>query len=153
MKPLHIDEAIRIEISDHAAACYPEECCGMIVEEGGRMRVVRVTNVQNERHAQDPETYPRTARTAYSMGAEAVPVLMDAERGVLRLHAFYHSHPEHEAYFSAEDKLAALGGWDEPSYPQAGQIVISVRAGQARYMKAFAWDEEAREFLETEIGR
>ena len=151
MKEVRINPAVQAAIEEHAAATYPDECCGLIVERNGALEAVRVTNIQNERHAQDPVLYPRTARTAYSMGPEAVPLLLDSERGVLRLHAFYHSHPEHEAYFSAEDKLSALGGWDEPSCPDAGQIVMSVREGSVRYAKAFAWDETARDFLEVPL--
>lgn len=151
MKEVRIPAAARAAIEEHAAACYPDECCGMIVERAGVLEVVRVGNIQNERHEQDPELYPRTARTAYSMGPEAVPVLLDAERGLLRLVAFYHSHPEHEAYFSEEDKTSAMGGWDEPSYPDAGQIVLSVREGRVRYAKAFAWDETSRDFLEIPL--
>jgi proteasome lid subunit RPN8/RPN11 len=151
VKELRIPPAVEAAIREHAAATYPEECCGMIVEENGRLEARRVANVQNQRHAEDPEHYPRTAKTAYSMGADAVPLLLAADRGTLRLHAFYHSHPEHEAYFSDEDKLSALGGWDEPNYPQAGQIVVSVRDGTARYAKAFAWDEAKRDFVEVAL--
>jgi len=150
-RELHIPAAVRTAIDAHAAETYPDECCGVIVERDGELSAVRVSNVQNERHEQDPQLYPRTARTAYSMGPEAVPILLDAERGRLRLHAFYHSHPEHEAYFSAEDKTSALGGWDEPNYPDAGQIVISVREGRPRYAKAFAWDPAARDFVEVTL--
>ena len=83
--------------------------------------------------------------------SEAVPILLDAERGKLRLVSFFHSHPEHEAYFSEEDKTSALGGWDEPNYPDAAQIVFSVRQGAVRYAKAFAWDEAARDFVEISM--
>ena len=151
MKELRITTAVENAMKEHAATAYPDECCGIVVERGGALEAVRVTNVQNERHAQDPEHYPRTARTAYSMGPEAVPILLAAERGTLRLHAFYHSHPEHEAYFSAEDKTAALGGWDEPNYPDAGQIVFSVREGTVRYAKAFAWSDGERDFVEVPL--
>jgi len=151
LRELRITAAVREIMEEHAAACYPEECCGIVVERGGVLEAVRVSNVQDERHAKDPGLYPRTARTAYSMGAEAVPILLDAERGRLRLHAFYHSHPEHEAYFSAEDKTSALGGWDEPSYPDAGQIVMSVREGVVRYAKAFAWNDGDRDFVEVPL--
>jgi [CysO sulfur-carrier protein]-S-L-cysteine hydrolase len=133
----------------HACETYPDECCGMIVERDGREEAVRVMNIQNELHATDPEQYPRTAAIAYMMGPESAPILLAAERGALTLRAFYHSHPEHDAYFSAEDKKQAMGGWDEPSYPQAAHIVMSVRARQVRATKAFAWDESAREFIEV----
>ena len=136
----------------HAHACetYPDECCGMLVERDGREEVVRVTNMQNELHARDPEQYPRTAAIAYTMGPESAPILIAAERGELRLRAFYHSHPEHEAYFSAEDKRQATV-WDEPSYPDAAQIVLSVIDGAVRDVKAFGWDEAARDFVEMPL--
>ncbi len=137
----------------HAHACetYPDECCGMIIERHGREEVVRVTNIQNELHAKDPEQYPRTAAIAYTMGVESAPILLAAERSELTLRAFYHSHPEHDSYFSAEDKKQAMGGWDEPNYPQAVQLVMSVRAGEVRVTKAFAWDDSARDFVEVSL--
>jgi [CysO sulfur-carrier protein]-S-L-cysteine hydrolase len=135
----------------HAREAYPEECCGMIVERTGREEVVRVTNIQNELHAKDPEQFPRTAAIAYTMGSEAAPILIGTERGELTLRAFYHSHPDHDAYFSAEDRKQAKGGWDEPNYPHAGQIVISVRERTVRATKGFAWDETLRDFVEVEL--
>lgn len=138
-------------MQEHACATYPEECCGILVDRDGGEEVVRVTNVQNEMHAQDPERYPRTAATAYSMGPEAGPVLVAAQRGEVTLRVIYHSHPEHDAYFSAEDKAQALGGWDEPMYPDVGWIVMSVRDRRVVAAKAFAWNNEQNDFVETAI--
>lgn len=135
----------------HARECYPDECCGMVVERGGREQVVRVSNIQNEMHAKDPEQFPRTARTAYTMGPDAAPVLLAAERGELHLLAFYHSHPEHDAYFSAEDRKQAFGGWEEPTYPQARQIVISVYGGEVKDTAAFAWDSQRRDYVRVPL--
>ncbi len=135
----------------HASATYPNECCGIIVDRGGHEEVVRVTNMQDELHAQDPVQFPRPATIAYTMGAEAAPVLIAAERGDLQLRAFYHSHPDHDAYFSEEDRKQALGGWDEPNYPHAAQIVLSVREGVVGRAKAFAWDAETRDFVEIDL--
>jgi proteasome lid subunit RPN8/RPN11 len=134
------------ELAAHARSTFPEECCGMVVERAGQLSVVRVTNVQNAKHAENPEQFPRTAATAYTMGPEAAPVLVDHDRGRLAIRAFYHSHPQHGAYFSAEDKRQATV-WDEPSYPDAAQIVLSVIDGDVRDMQAFRWDEAARDFL------
>ena len=106
----------------------------MIIERNGREEVVRVTNIQNELHEKDPEQFPRTAAIAYTMGPESAPILIAAERGELAVRAFYHSHPEHDSYFSAEDKKQAMGGWDEPNYPQAAQIVdVGARPRGARH--------------------
>lgn len=150
--PLIVSAATLVAVEAHASATYPDECCGIIVERGGHEEVVRVTNIQNELHAQDPAQFPRSARIAYTMGAEAAPILIAAERKELRLRAFYHSHPDHDAYFSEEDRKQALGGWDEPNYPDAAQIVVSVREGVVRQAKAFAWDAAAAAFREIPLA-
>jgi proteasome lid subunit RPN8/RPN11 len=126
---------------------FPDECCGLIVERGGEVQVVRVTNIQNQKHAEDPEQFPRTAEIAYTMGPEATPELIDHERGRAAIRAFYHSHPQHAAYFSAEDKKQATV-WDEPSFPDATQIVVSVFDREVKDVKAFRWDEGQRDFVE-----
>jgi len=146
-----ISTAALAALHAHAATAYPEECCGLIIERNGREEVVRVTNVQNELHVKDPEQFPRTAAIAYTMGGEAAPVLMAAERSEVRLRAIYHSHPEHEAYFSAEDRKQALGGWDEPNYPTACQLVLSVRDRVVRDTKAFVWDPSVRDYVEIAL--
>lgn len=138
------------ELVAHAVSTFPEECCGIVVERDGQLSVVRVTNVQNEKHAEHPEQFPRTATTAYTMGPEAAPVLVDHDRGVLTIHAIYHSHPQHAAYFSDEDKRQATV-WDEPSYPDAAQVVVSVIDGKVRDVKAFRWDAARRDFVEVAL--
>lgn len=135
----------------HAREAYPDECCGMIIERDHRVEIVRATNVQNELHAEDPDQFPRTAATGYTMGPQAAPVLIGCERGELRLLAIYHSHPEREAYFSQEDRRQALGARGEPIYPQAGYIVMSVRNREVRATKLFVWDAAARDYVEAQI--
>jgi proteasome lid subunit RPN8/RPN11 len=149
---LTITQASLDALQAHARQTYPEECCGMIIERDGREAVVRIANIQNKRHEEDPVQFPRTAATAYAMGPESAPVLIGADRGDLRLLAFYHSHPDHDAYFSAEDRTQAMGGWDEPNYPDARQIVVSVRERVVKATKAFAWDAGSRDFLEIPLG-
>ena len=148
---LRLTQLSRDAIEAHARATYPDECCGIIVERDGREEVVRVSNVQNEMHAKDPERYPRTATTAYSMGAEAGPLLLAAQRGEVLLRVIYHSHPEHDAYFSAEDKAQALGGWEEPMYPEVGWVVMSVRDREVVATKGFVWSVGVQDFVETPI--
>ncbi|MCX8073604.1 MAG: Mov34/MPN/PAD-1 family protein [Candidatus Binatia bacterium] len=147
---VHLRHEVWERIKEHAEATYPEECCGVVTARSGVMEVVPITNVQNELHARDPETFPRTARTAYSMRYEEVaPLLEEAYQGRLELVAFYHSHPDHEAYFSAEDRAAASGWLDDPNYARAAQIVVSVREGKVAGAKAFAWNAARQEFEAT----
>ena len=151
MAALTISKATLAAMEVHARAAYPDECCGVIAERSGREEVVQVTNIQNQLHVEDPAQFPRDARTAYSMdGKELLRILTELDRGKLRLLAFYHSHPDHDAYFSAEDKTQALGGGEEPSYP-APHVVLSVHADAVRAAKAFQWDAAARDFVEIPL--
>ena len=146
-----LDKSCLAAMHAHAREAYPDECCGLIFERDGREDIVRATNIQNELHAQDPDQFPRTAATGYTMGPEAAPVLIRSERGELRLLAIYHSHPERESYFSQEDRRQALGARGEPIYPQAGYIVMSVRDREVRATKVFVWDAAARDYVEAQI--
>jgi proteasome lid subunit RPN8/RPN11 len=150
-RAVRISPATLAAMQSHALDSYPNECCGIIVERDGGDQAVRVSNIQDELHEKDPEQFPRTARTAYAMGGESAPILLAAERRELSLLAFYHSHPEHDAYFSEEDRKQAFGGWDEPNYPDAAQLVISVYGREVKDVAAFVWDERDRDFVRVDL--
>ena len=42
--------------------------------------------------------------------------------------------------------------WDEPAYPEAIYLVVSVYGDDARGYKAFAWDAAQTDFVEVEIA-
>ncbi len=149
---LQLTNEVLEEMRDAAREAFPRECCGFVVDRNGVLEVVRVTNIQDECHARDPVQFPRTAETAYTMGEESAPVLLAADRGEIRLHAFYHSHPQHDAYFSAEDRKQANGPWDEPMYPAAGQVVISVYDAEVAAMAAFRWNSKLADFVEVPLS-
>lgn len=139
-------------ICQHAQDSFPEECCGAILDRGGVEEVHRITNIQNAMHARDPHGYPRDATIAYFMDPkELLAVLNEVDDGRAELRAFYHSHPNHDAYFSAEDKARALFG-DEPSYPDTAYLVISLYDRQVRTIRAYKWEEEKKDFTETSLS-
>ena len=141
------------DITAHALETYPEECCGIVLGDRDRDEVQRLVNIQNQLHAKDPETFPRDARTAYTMDYQALEALIaDAERRGLRVKAFYHSHPDHDAYFSAEDKAFAMP-FGEPTYPDTAQIVISVKEATVGKVGVYQWDAAAGDFIEIELER
>lgn len=150
--PAGIDAATMVEMGRHAVATYPDECCGLVIGHGdGTLSVCQIRNIQDEMHAKDPERYPRTARTAYAgHPGDLRDALQMSEAEGNRLAAFYHSHPDHDAYFSDED-VAQATPFGEPSYPDALQIVISVYAGAVAGVKAFRWSGATETFEETEI--
>jgi proteasome lid subunit RPN8/RPN11 len=140
------------EMAAHARETYPDECCGVLIGGAdGSVHVARVRNVQDQMHAEDPQRYPRTARTAYSGHPGDLRVALErADAPGHRLLAFYHSHPDHDAYFSKEDMLQATP-FGEPSYPDALQIVISIYERRLKEIKAFAWAPDEQTFAAVDL--
>jgi [CysO sulfur-carrier protein]-S-L-cysteine hydrolase len=150
---VRLSEEVWHEISRHAQETFPEECCGVILAAGETEHVHRLKNIQNKLHALDPQTYPRTAAIAYAMDPlELDQVIRQGESKGQRLKAFYHSHPDHDAYFSDEDKAFA-SPFGEPTYPESAQVVISIYNRAVKIIRAFAWSEENHDFIEIPIDR
>ena len=152
-REVRLSQDVWHEISNHARETFPEECCGVILSSGATDEVRRLKNIQNKLHALDPQTYPRTAAIAYAMDPlELDQVIRQGEAKGQRLKAFYHSHPDHDAYFSAEDKAFACP-FGEPTYPEAAQIVISIYNRAVKIIRAFAWSETDTDFVEIPVDR
>jgi len=137
------------EIHRHAVGEYPFECCGIVIGKVGcndQDIIFRCTNIQNKLHEKDPKTFVRDARTAYNIDPkELMKILKEVESKQLPIKVFYHSHPEHDAYFSKEDsKMALFDG--EPTYPEAGYLVVSIYDKKIRDQALFAWSPEAKTF-------
>ena len=148
-----MSEAAWADISRHAAESFPEECCGIVVQHAIKDEVCRLENIQNRLHALDPETYPRQATIAYAMDPKELERMIDkATAAGATVKAFYHSHPNHEAYFSAEDKAFATP-FGEPTFPDAAQIVVSIYDRSVKRMAVFTWDSRAHDFLEIPLKR
>jgi proteasome lid subunit RPN8/RPN11 len=149
---LHLSAKTWDALCQHAQEIFPDECCGAILVKKDREEVRRIPNIQNAMHAKDPQQFPRDATIAYFMDPnELLSVNKEVDSGKTQLKAFYHSHPNHDAYFSAEDKRQALFG-DDPSYPDTAYLVISVYDRQVRNIKAYRWDEAAKDFVEAELS-
>jgi proteasome lid subunit RPN8/RPN11 len=137
----------------HAAEGFPEEVCGVLLATPHGQVGRRMKNVQNSLHAADPAANPRDARTAYQFdAAELLEVTRQGEVDGWRIVLFYHSHPQHGAYFSDTDKARALFGGEVelgPAFPGVAYLVISVYDRVVRDRKVFAWDAAAEDFVET----
>ena len=171
MKPVIIRKANFDRIVAEAEREFPFECCGFIIGSGseparppmvaqpgiegaGAIEEVRpITNIQNLKHAEDPIAFARDARTAFLMEPrEHLAVMNEIDRRHLNLTAVYHSHPDHDAYFSATDRAQACSfDPSEPDYPDTVYIVISVRAGKFARAAAFRWDPASKDFAEAEL--
>ncbi len=133
---------------------FPYECCGFIIGDASTEEVRPIANIQNRKHAEDPAAFPRDARTAFLMEPkEHLGVLNEVDRRKLALRVVYHSHPDHDAYFSATDRAQACS-FDpaEPDYPDTVYIVMSVRGGKFVRAAAFVWNTAKKEFAETALS-
>ncbi|MEK6561687.1 MAG: Mov34/MPN/PAD-1 family protein [Candidatus Binatota bacterium] len=141
------------EISHHAVETFAEECCGVILHNGGIDAVRRCRNIQNALHALDPESYPRDATIAYAMDLkELEAIIHEAGTTGAKIKAFYHSHPNHEAYFSQEDKAFATP-FGEPTFPESAHIVISIYDRVVKRISAYAWAQETKDFVEIPLRK
>ena len=140
------------EIYAHAKSEFPDECCGAILSDGTQEFVWKCRNIQNQLHQKDPNTYPRDARTAYVIHPDdLIAIHKETSAQNRQIKVFYHSHPNHAAYFSEKDKADAMM-WDEPAYPGATYLVISVYDAEVRAVKAFGWNEAARDFIDVPLA-
>ena len=138
---------------------YPAECCGILTQgaDGRTCAVHRCENIQEQQHREDPERYPRDARTAYLIDPEEMlRITAEAESSGGRVAGYYHSHIDCAAYFSEEDErrtwiFNSREAGEEPDDPAAIYLVLSVYgeeaeaagAGSEREVKGykcFAWD-------------
>src|SRR5258708_2572810 len=133
---------------------FPYECCGFIIGDDAVEEVRPIGNIQNLKHGENPAAFPRDARTAFLMDPkEHLAVLNEIDRRKLKLLMVYHSHPDHDAYFSATDRAQACS-FDpaEPDYPDTVYLVMSVRAGKFVRAAAFGWDAAVKDFVEISLA-
>lgn len=128
-------------ITTHVEEAYPAEGCGLVIGKNGIVtRAKTCTNAQAKYHELDPGMFPRNERNAYFIEPRE---LAETERELdvndEQLLAIYHSHPDAEAYFSAEDREQAVVA-GEPIHPGTHYLVLSVREGKTAGHKWFAWD-------------
>lgn len=137
------------EIAEHARACYPQECCGLILADaGGSLRFVPIDNVAGESEASG-----RSKLDGYVMDPKQhFTALRTAEDAGGRLAVIVHSHPDVGAYFSNEDKAKAMAEPGVPWYPGVQYLVVSIRNGQVDDARLYTWEPGLRDFSEQEVA-
>lgn len=135
---------ILTQLRTEAAAAYPEECCGFIVNS----QVRPATNEAALRHRVDPIAFPRNASTSYVMSIDDT-LYLDSSMGTdSPVRALYHSHPNGEAYFSDEDERRATYR-GEALYPNLLHVVLGVTAEGIQEARVFIFDGHShREILD-----
>ena len=122
----------------HAAATYPDECCGVLI---GRISddstvVERLLSADNERgdsrhnrYLINPETVLAAHKEARALGLDVV--------------GYYHSHPDHPARPSEFDR--------EHAWPGGSYLIVSVEKGTVADSRSWRLTDDREKFDEEEI--
>ena len=138
-------------ISKQAIAEYPSECCGIVTGVDTVLRVHALVNIQERLHADDPGTHPRTSREAYAVDRnEAERIIVEATGRGESVLAFYHSHIDCGAYFSAMDREVQTV-FGEPEFADAVHIVVSVQQSAIHEIRGYLWDGRKKDFMEVAV--
>jgi proteasome lid subunit RPN8/RPN11 len=144
------------EIARLAEQGYPKEICGLVIgrpEDPVTWEVRPIANIADAEPQVDPAGVRRDAHTAYLMDPlEELAVLKEMDERGRDLVAIYHSHPDHDAYFSAMDRERALLRAGEPLWPGVTYLVMSVRSGKAAQARTYWWDANAAAFGEATVS-
>jgi proteasome lid subunit RPN8/RPN11 len=124
---------------DHAAASYPEECCGFLI---GRFHaateltaVLRVLPVSNERQESRHNRYLISPETVLAASKEARALGLDVV-------GYYHSHPDHPAKPSEFDR--------DHAWPGLSYVIVSVEGGTVADTRSWRLSDD-RERFEPEV--
>lgn len=137
---LSLPNAILDAINTHAEETFPAECCGFLLgSTDGSNRVVvealRATNLRaeerNDRYEIDPAERKAAEEKAAANGLAFI--------------GFYHSHPEHDAYFSETDlQNSEEYQWGEPWIPPTySYLVVSIHGGKRDHHNSYYIEEGA----------
>lgn len=153
MNPAKINRSSMDRIIAQAESEFPFECCGFVIGGDSSEEVRPIANIQNRKHAENPAVFQRDARTAFLMDPKQhLAVMNEIDDRKLRLKIVYHSHPDHDAYFSETDRRQACSfDPEEPDYPDTVYIVISIMGGKFRRAAAFVWDGASKSFVEAPL--
>ena len=90
-----------------------------------------------------------TLRQPISLREEFDGIISAAKENGFEIVALYHSHADHEAYFSEED-YAAQTVFGEPEFPDVLHVVVSVMNNKINGIKCYKWDGDTGTFLDLE---
>jgi proteasome lid subunit RPN8/RPN11 len=141
MSVLRLTQAVFDALRTHGEETYPNECCGALL---GRSTP---GGWQVEASVRAGNTRTDSAHNRYNIApAELVKIEREARRQGLAIAGFYHSHPDHPAYWSLTDLSEAH--WLGCSY-----VITAVAKGKAAQTNSFllagTFEEDKRFEQET----
>lgn len=143
---MKLNRIIIDKICKHALDEYPHECFGIVVTDEKEQTIHTFENVQNKIRETDPARYNDSSTGYFVDRKKFDEIILSAKKRGEEIIAFYHSHPDHEAYFSTTD-VEAQTVFGEPEFPDALHVVVSVMNGGIHDIKCFQWDGGIKMFL------
>jgi proteasome lid subunit RPN8/RPN11 len=141
------------QLQHHGIACFPEECCGVLL--GQNATVLQICPTQNSWTADlaiapesSPELAPNQSSTTSRLNRfaiaprELLQIQKTARTQQLQIIGIYHSHPNHPAIPSEYDRAIA---WDCYSY-----LIMSVQATQVVDSRSWRLNGD-RQFTEEKL--
>jgi len=139
---LKINDMVYTQIRKHGEETYPHECCGVLL--GKALEGINEVEVA----ARAGNTRTDSAHNRYHIAPqELIKIQRQARESNLDIVGFYHSHPDHPAYWSRTDLQEAH--WLGCSY-----VITSVETGVAKQTNSFLLagiGEEDKRFVDEEI--
>ncbi len=121
---LRIEAAALDRLHAHAVEGYPHEVVGVLAGRAADATVSRAAPLQNEAERDPARRFVvsglKLARTEAALEAEGLDVL-----------GYYHSHPDHPASWSDDDRDQAL--------PDRSYVIVSVVGPAPRVAETTAW--------------
>lgn len=131
----------RVAIHGHAAATYPEECCGVLIgralPDGGGGLVEKVLPVDNARRESRDNRYLIDPETVLAAEKEA-------RAARLEVLGYYHSHPDHPARPSEFDR--------EHAWPGLSYVIVAVEDGEVADVRSWRLSEDRDGFREQTLS-
>ena len=136
---LTLSKTLFNEISTHAEAEYPHECCGGLIGtiDGDTKIVTQVVPIENNWEDTGDETKTRRFMITSDDYRQLERKASDENAQLL---GFYHSHPDHPPEPSGTDLKFA---WPFFSYP-----ILSVQKGVRDCMKSYELDLDSNRLVE-----
>jgi proteasome lid subunit RPN8/RPN11 len=150
MSTLRLTQAVYAAIRAHGEQTYPDECCGALLGriDAGGQPAIGGAGWRVEASVPAGNTRTDSAHNRYQIAPlELVKIEREARRQGLEIAGFYHSHPDHPAYWSLTDLAGAH--WLGCCY-----VITAVAQGHAAVTNSFlltGTSEEDKKFLDEPV--
>jgi proteasome lid subunit RPN8/RPN11 len=138
---LRMSAEVAEKIRAHGTETYPEECCGALLghdtrEGRGPREILGVLRLLNRREDSRRNRFSVAPKDVLGVEKEA------AARGLMVI-GWYHSHPDHPARPSEDDR--------ENAWPWYSYVIVSVPGGAAKEMTSWRLQDNRERYSEEPI--